>query len=149
MTDPITLTVGAIAGLAFTKFLDTSASEAAKTLTPVVIDKMDALRKKIWAKLRGIPAVDELKATVEQGGKITEQQIQLLTPHLEAAMQTDPAFAEEVQQIARQISQEINIGEILGRNVQNVYGGTAVQINDPNAPVIQGVSGGTVNINYN
>jgi len=43
----ITLTVGAIAALAFTKFLETSAGEAAKKLSPAVLNKMEALRQKI------------------------------------------------------------------------------------------------------
>jgi hypothetical protein len=148
MADPITLTVGTIAALAFTKFLESSAGEAAKQLTPAVINKIDTLRQKIWHKLRGIPEVDELNATVEGGGQVTEQQIKLLTPHLEAVMKADTSFAEEVRQLASEINQEINIGEILGENVMNVYGGSAVQINNPNAPVIQGVTGGTININY-
>ena len=148
MADPVTLTVGTIAALAFTKFLESSAGEAAKQLTPAVINKIDTLRQKIWHKLRGIPEVDELNATVESGGKVTEQQIKLLTPHLEAVMKADKSFAEEVQQLASEINQEINIGEILGENVMNVYGGSAVQINDPKAPIFTGdISGGTFTFN--
>ncbi|MEM9815536.1 MAG: hypothetical protein AAF827_03850 [Cyanobacteria bacterium P01_D01_bin.6] len=147
MADPVTLTVGAIAALAFTKFLESSAEEAAKKLTPAVLDKIESLRQKIWAKLRGIPEVDELNTTVEQGGQVSEAQVKLLTPHLEAAMKGDESFAQAVRQLAGEINQEINIGEILGENVLNVYGGSAVQINDPNAPVFTGdISGGTINI---
>ena len=148
MADPIT--VGSIAALAFTQFLTTSTSEIAKKLTPAVLSKIDALRKKIGAKLMGIPAVKELNATADRGGTITEQQIKLLTPDLEAAMKDDDAFAKEVRALASEINQEINIGEILGENVQNVYGGAAVQINDPNAPVFTGdISGGTFNFTTN
>ena len=150
MTDPVTLTVGGIAALAFTQFLTTSVGESAKKLTPAVLGKIDTLRKKIWAKLKGIPEVDELNATADQGGTITEQQIKLLTPHLEAAMKDDDAFAKEVRALASEINQEINIGEILGRNIQNIYGGSPVQINDPNAPVFTGdISGGTFNFTTN
>ncbi|MEH2144419.1 MAG: hypothetical protein V7K54_19720 [Nostoc sp.] len=150
MSEPVTLTVGAIAALAFTKFLESSTGEAAKKLTPIVLEKMDALRKKIWAKLRGIPEVDVLNDTAESSGKVTEPQIKSLTPHLEAAMKTDDGFSQEVRQLAREINQEINIGEILGTNIQNVYGGSAVQINDPNAPTFTGdISGGTFNFTFN
>lgn len=148
MTEPITLTVGTIAALAFTKFLESSAGEAAKKLTPTVLDKIDALRTRIWNRLRGIPEIDELNATVEKGELVTDQQIKLLTPHLEAAMKEDDAFAQEVRQLASEINQDINIGEILGENVQNVYGGSAVQINDPKAPIFTGdISGGTFTFN--
>jgi len=146
MSEPTTLTVGAIAALAFTKFLESSAGEAAKKLTPLILEKMDTLRKKIWAKLRGIPQIDALKVTVENGGKVTDPQIRQLTPHLEAAMREDGSFAQEVRQLANEIDQEINIGEILGNN-QTVYGGSAVQINDPNAPVFTGnIENSTFNI---
>lgn len=63
MSEPATLTVGAIAALAFTKFLESSAGEAAKKLTPLALEKMDTLGKKIQAKLRGIPEIDALKVT--------------------------------------------------------------------------------------
>ncbi|MEA5466843.1 hypothetical protein [Leptothoe sp. PORK10 BA2] len=93
MADPVTFTVGSIAALAFTKFLESSAGEAAQKLTPAVLDKIDTLRQAIWAKLRGIPDVDALKVTVEKGGPVSEQQVQLLTPYLDAAMKADSAFA--------------------------------------------------------
>ena len=150
MVEPVTLTVGSIAALAFTKFLESSAGEAAKKLTPAILDKIEALRKTIWDKLRGIHEVDALNTSVETGSKISDDQINnILAPHLETAMQQDTSFAKAVQKLANEINQEINIDEILGENVQNVYGGSAVQINNPNAPVIQGVSGGTINITYN
>jgi len=149
MTEPITLTVGAISALAFAKFLESSSSEAGKKLTSLVIEKIDTLRNKIWAKLRGIPEVDALKVTVENSGRVTEPQIRMLTPHLEAAMREDGSFAQEVRQLANEINQEINIGEFLGNN-QTVYGGSAIQINDPNAPVFTGdISGGTFNFTFN
>ena len=39
MTDPITLTAGAIATLAFTKFLESAAGEAGKKLTEATLEK--------------------------------------------------------------------------------------------------------------
>ncbi|MFG6105344.1 hypothetical protein U2F10_24025 [Leptothoe sp. EHU-05/26/07-4] len=138
MSDPVTLTVGAIAALAFTKFLESSAGEAAKKLTPTVLDKTESLRQKIWTKLRGIPAVDELNAAVEKNGQVNESQVKLLTPHLEAAMKADDSFSQDIRQLASEISQDINIGEILGENVQNIYGGSAIMINNPKAPTVAG-----------
>jgi len=41
MSEPATLTVGVIAALAFTKFLGSSAGEAAKKLTPLILEKED------------------------------------------------------------------------------------------------------------
>ena len=89
MTEPVTLTVGTIAALAFTKFLESSTVEAAKKLTPAVLSKMDTLRRKIWARLKGIPEMDELSVAVESSGQVTENQIQTLTPYLESLMKSD------------------------------------------------------------
>ena len=68
---------------------------------------------------------------------------------LQVAMDTDPKFAQDIQQLAQEINQEINIDKIEGRNVQNVYGGEAFQSNDAHAATIQGGSGHSVTINYN
>jgi hypothetical protein len=58
MTDPATLTATAIATLAFTKFLESSAGKAAERFTEAAIAKMDELRQQIWAKLRGRSRLD-------------------------------------------------------------------------------------------
>lgn len=150
MADPISLTVGTIAALAFAKFLESSAGEAGKQLTASALKKMDDLRKKIWAKLRGIHEVDALHDSIERGNKIRSEQINNnLVPHLESAMKSDETFAKEIQKLAYEINQEINIGEILGKNVMNVYSGSAVQINDPKGPVFNEVSGGTFTFTFN
>lgn len=55
MTDPVTttLTASAIATLAFQKAIESGAGELAKKFTTEAIARMDELRKKIWAQLRG------------------------------------------------------------------------------------------------
>jgi hypothetical protein len=146
MTEPVTLTVSTIAALAFTKFLESSAGEAAKNFTPVVLGKIDTLRKRIWAKLRGIPEVDALNVTVENGGKVTDPQIRQLIPHLEKAMREDDSFAQEVRQLASMINQEINIVGSRNANIQTVNEGLGIQSNGPNARIITGdISGSTLN----
>ena len=148
MVDPVTLTVGSIAVLAFTKFLESSAGEAAKKLTPAVLDKIDTLRQTIWAKLRGIPDVDELNATAEKGGPVDEQNVKLLTPYLEAAMKADPAFDQQIRQLASEINQEINIQQGSGGEVWNVIGKAEKnEFTDNKAPIIKDNTG-TINISY-
>lgn len=148
MADLVTLTVGSIAALAFTKFLESSAGEAAKQFTPAVLDKIDILRQKIWAKLRGIPEVDALNATVENGGLVSERQVKLLTPYLEAAMKKDTAFAQEIRQIASEINQEIDIQQGSGGEVWNVIGkAERNEFTDNKAPIIKDNTG-TINISY-
>ncbi len=64
-------------------------------------------------------------------------------------MKKEPVFAKEVQTLAHEIHQEINIGKMQGQNVQNVFGGEAEQNNaiGTNAPVIQGGSGHNITFN--
>ena len=56
-------------------------------------------------------------------------------------MEWDKNFAQEVQTLTREIQQEIEIGEMRGENIQNVYGGEGNQYNnkDNKAPIFQGV----------
>jgi hypothetical protein len=58
MTDPITLTVSAIASLAFQEFIKSGAGELAKKFTGEAIAKMGQLRELIWNRLRGKPPLD-------------------------------------------------------------------------------------------
>lgn len=66
MTDPATaLTVTVIAELAFKKFLETAAGEAAKKFTEAALSKMDELRQKIVGRLKGVPAAERAIANLE------------------------------------------------------------------------------------
>jgi len=133
--EPVTtLTAAAIADLAFRKFIESGAGELAKKFTEGAIVKMDALRQKIWNKLRGKPTAELAITSVEQGSKA---ELDRLIAYLQVEMDNDPQFKEEVQTLAQQIHQEIAIGEIIGRNVQQVFEGQGLQVNDPQAPVIQ------------
>ncbi|MEN8443650.1 MAG: hypothetical protein ABG776_01420 [Cyanobacteria bacterium J06555_13] len=149
MPDPVSpLTVGSIATLALTKFLESSAGEAAKQLTPTVLAKIDTLRQKIWTKLRGNPEVKALTTTIETIGQASEQQVQQLTPCLEKAMQADIAFAQEIRQLANEINQEINIHQGSDGEVWNVIGKAEKnEFTDNKAPIIKDNTG-TVNISY-
>lgn len=71
MTDPVSLTAGAIATLAFQKFIESGAGELAKKFTTDAIVTMEGLLRRIWAKLRGRPRIEEVKAAIEQTQTIT------------------------------------------------------------------------------
>lgn len=148
MVNPVTLAVSSIASLAFTKFLESSAGEAAKKFTPAILEKIDTLRRAIWIKLRGIPDVDALNTAVEEGGPVSEHQVQLLTPHLEAAMKADPNFDQQIRRLASEINQEINIQQGSGSESWNVIGKAEKnEFIDNKAPIIKDNTG-TVNISY-
>ncbi len=135
------LTAGAIATLAFTKAFE----KTIEKFTEAALVKMDKLRKKIWDKLRGNIRAETALAAAEKGSKAD---LDTVTAYLRVEMDEDEQFAQEVQTIAKEIHQEINIGKIQGQNVQNVYGGEAYQNNDSKAPIFQGVDNSPININY-
>lgn len=149
MTDSLTLTASVIANLAFTEFLKASSGEAAKQLTAATLSGLSDLRQQIWSRLRGVPAAETAKATVEAQAALTPDQLEQLVPALAAAMQADPTFAGQISQLANGLSQQPGVSTLLWQNIQAVSGGTATQVNDPTAPVFTGtISGGTININY-
>ncbi|MEM8610426.1 MAG: hypothetical protein AAGF93_00295 [Cyanobacteria bacterium P01_H01_bin.105] len=120
MTDPATtLTASAIATLAFQKFLETGAGELAKKFSTEAIAKMDTLLKRIWAKLRGKPRVEEVKAAIDQTQKIAPEQVNQIAAYLQVAMDEDPQFARDIQMMA----QEINAGKLVDQSsmTQNNY----------------------------
>lgn len=60
--EPVTLSVSAIATLAFAKFID----QATDKFTDAALHKADELRKKIWEKMRGKPKVEEALTAIEK-----------------------------------------------------------------------------------
>jgi hypothetical protein len=135
------LTASAIATLVFTKAIE----KTAEKLTEAGLEKLNQLRLKIIEKFRGNQKAEAAIAGAEKGLK---PELQKVVSYLEVAMDADDSFAQEVQTLAYEINQEINIGEIQGRNVQNVYGGQGYQSNDSNAPTFQGTENSSININY-
>lgn len=125
MTGPLTLAAGSILELALKKFMETAAGEVAKQLTEPTLKKIDELRRKIWAKLRGQPAVEQVVAEIEQQGQVKPEHLKVLEPYLQIAMNENAAFAQEIQQLAYEVSQEINQSQT--SMVQNNYGGTNYQ----------------------
>jgi MinD-like ATPase involved in chromosome partitioning or flagellar assembly len=141
--EPATLTAAAIATLAFSKVIE----KTAETLTTTVLNKLNQLREKIWQRFKGNQKLEQTLAKAQQEG--SKADVDLITAYLQVAMDTDPKFAQDIQQLAQEINQEINIDKIEGRNVQNVYGGEAFQSNDANAPTFQGGSNHNITFNYN
>jgi len=115
--EPVTtLTAAAIADLAFRKFIESGAGELAKKSTEGAIVKMDALRQKIWDKMRGKPTAELAITSVEQGSKA---ELDRLVAYIQVAMDDDPHFADELQVMA----QQINAGKIQDNSsmTQNNY----------------------------
>jgi hypothetical protein len=140
--EPVTLTAAGIATLVCTKAIE----KTVEKLTEGVLEKLERLRQKILQKFKGTPKVEEALAKSQEASK---EDVNVLAAYLQVAMDADPKFAREVQSLATEIHQEINIGKVEGKNVQNVYGGEAFQSIDAKAPTFQGGSGHNITVNYN
>jgi hypothetical protein len=119
MTDPATaLTVSVIAELAFKKFLETAAGEAAKRFTETALSKMDDLRKKIVGRLQGIPAAQSAIEKLESKAG-TSADIETVADYLKIVMREDPQFGDELKVLA----QEIHAGKLQDNSqmTQNIY----------------------------
>lgn len=99
------LTAAAIADLALKAAINTGAGE----LTKAAIVKGKLLWQKIRGKVKEEGATEAALLEVEQERslEILEQQV---VPFLDVAMQKDSQFAQEIQNIAQQINQEIQEG---------------------------------------
>ena len=99
------LTAAAIAKLALDAVIQTGAGK----LTEAAITKGKQLWQKIRGKVKEGGATETVLAKVEKerSSEILEQQV---VPFLQVAMLKDSQFAQEIQNIAQQINQEIQEG---------------------------------------
>jgi hypothetical protein len=116
MADPVTMTAGAIAALAFQEFVKSGAGELAKRFTGEAITKMDELRQKIVERLKGKPKAETAIAAIEQGSKTD---LDRLAVYLQDEMEDDLQFADDVRILAN----EINAGKLIDNSsmTQNNY----------------------------
>lgn len=119
------LTAGAIATIAFTKAFE----KTVEKLTEAALAKIKQLRDLLWNKIHGNLEVATSFALAEKGSK---PDLEKVASYLQSVMNSDPNFAQEIQKLVHEIQQEINIGQVTGQNVQNVYGGKAHQNNANN-----------------
>ncbi|MDJ0901775.1 MAG: hypothetical protein QNJ55_23545 [Xenococcus sp. MO_188.B8] len=100
-----TLTAAAIANLVFDTIIQTGAGK----LTEAALEKGKQLWQKIRGKVKEEGVTEAVLVEVEQNksSQILEDQV---VPFLQVAMLKDPQFAQEIQNIAQQINQEIEVG---------------------------------------
>ena len=97
-----TLTVAAIAALAFDKFLGSSATELGKRFSQTAIEQMDRLRQLISDKLNLKPKSQEAITKVKQG---SQEDLQKVVSYLEVAMDNDEEFASQIQWLLKKSTQ--------------------------------------------
>lgn len=99
------LTAAKIAEIAFNAVIETGAGK----LTEAAITKGKQLWQKVRGKVKEEGATETALVELEQerSPEILEQQV---VPFLQVAMLKNPQFAQEIQNIAQQINQEIQEG---------------------------------------
>lgn len=119
MTDPVSLTAGAIAALAFSEFVKSSVGELAKKSVGGTLDLITTLRDKIRTRFQGNDRAMGAIAEVEQHG--SETALEKVGKYLDLELVEDEPFAADVRQLAQQI---INIqNQTTTFNQQNVNQG--------------------------
>jgi len=112
MTDPITLTTGAIVALAASKFIETAAAKAGEVATPAILKKAGEPIDALWQRIKRHFAGDKKaeKAITEVETQQSEAALTKLEVYLddELSEPANQALQQDLQQLAQQI---INIGE--------------------------------------
>lgn len=99
--EPITLTAGAIANLAFSKAFE----KTIEKFTESAWNKIDDLRKMVWDKIktRFPEDADKILQEADNGSK---EALESVGDYLKIVMKKEPEFAEELKVLAQQINAE-------------------------------------------
>jgi len=101
MSDPLTLTAGALVVLATQKFVEASAGELSKKFTTEAISKIPELWQQIKNRLQGKSAkVDEALRKLESGDRSA---IDTVTRNLDVLLDDELEFANELNILAQTI----------------------------------------------
>ena len=119
-----TLTAAAIANLAFDGVIQAGAGK----LTEAALAKCQQLWQKIRGKVKeeGVSEAVLVEVENKKSQEILEQQV---VPFLQVAMLKDPQYAQEIQHIAQQINQEIELGSQDNISVRAAFHGHSKQYN--------------------
>jgi hypothetical protein len=115
----------------FYEGVGTKLGEAAVEKLPgVVKEKIQQLGQLVWGKcLQRASDPEQAKKLLQAAADGVEDAQKNLAVGVNQILDADADFSKEVKQIASEIHQQINIGEMNGGEVWNVFGGT-VEKND-------------------
>jgi hypothetical protein len=118
------------------KFYEGVGSKLGEKAVEKLPEKVTQLGKLIWEKcLRGKPGTDQLLQSAAAGSVEDQQK---LTKYLHQVLDSDATLRQEAQKLATEIQIEITHNDIQAKNVLYATGqAQALQVNDPNQPVIQ------------
>ena len=149
MLEQLTLLLATpIAKVILNKFYESIGDKLTEKAVNLLPEKIRELGQLIWEKcLKQKFKKEELLKNASDGSEEAQKE---LTKYLNEALENNPDLKQEAQKLADEIHQNIQIKEISGENIQQIFGGKAEQFNtkDIKAPIIQGGEGHTVNITY-
>jgi hypothetical protein len=151
MLDPITLALATpIAKIIFDKFYEGTGSKLGEKAVELAAAPIQKLGQLIWGRClqRADDATQAAKLLQSAADGSTEAQ-KKLEIGVNQVLDADPALRTEAETIAKEINQQIQIGEMSGGEVWNVFGGKAEknEFTDNKAPIIKD-STGPITINY-
>ncbi|MEO0827681.1 MAG: hypothetical protein AAFX95_19505 [Cyanobacteria bacterium J06639_16] len=157
MLDALSLAAAtAIAKIVLDKFyegagkkLEDSATKLGEAAVAKVNEKVQQLGNVIWQRcFKGKPT--DVAQLPEQAAKPeAEAERQKLLDYLGSVLDRDNDFTQEVKQLAGEIHQVVfEMKDINAKNVQQVFGGQGLQVNDSKAPIIQATNS-PITFNYN
>jgi hypothetical protein len=74
---------------------------------------------------------------LERAANGSQEAQKKLLEFLREILVSDSLLKQEVGQLAEEIYQVVQFDDVNARNVQQVFGGQGLQVNDPKSPVIQ------------
>ncbi len=134
-----------LATMALNKIIEGGAGELGKGLAVGTLAKVNKLGQMIWDRIKGKPEVEANVPKLAQGDPEATAEIQ---GQIDKILQEgNSEFTQTVRQLAAEIHQEIQ-SEVQAKNSQQIFGGQGLQVNDPQAPVIQ-AKDSPITFNYN
>jgi ABC-type transporter Mla subunit MlaD len=144
--EPITATI--VLSYALPKLLDASLAKLSESLTEGTLSRIKTLGTQLLQTIRSRflnrPDAMKVLTAAEQG---SERDLSNLEKYLQEVLEQEPAFVEELQPIVQEIEQTIQIEAPSAKNIQQISGGQGLQVNDPQAPVVQ-ASGNNNTFNF-
>ena len=125
--------------------------EAVVEKLPVAVqEKIQQLGQLVWGRcLQRASDAGQAEQLLTAAASGSEEALKNLELGVNQVLEADPALKSEAEKIATEINQQIQIGEMSGGEVWNVFGGKAEknEFTDNKAPIVKDNTG-TVNINY-
>lgn len=134
----MSVTAATILSYALPKLLDASIAKIGESLTESSIGKVRQLGEQLLQKIRNkLQKHEQASKVLTQAEQGSDEDVRKLEDYLQKMLDKEPELAQELQAIMHKIEQTIQIDAPNARNILQVSGGQALQVNDPQSPVIQ------------